>query len=106
MGRTTVAADPDSSVADEKALQAAKIATDAPALLDFFRKRTLADADRAIALNGRSASAFSTRGLIRERLADNAGAIADFRKALELDPTFQQPAEGLRRLKAGPAAGR
>jgi hypothetical protein len=44
--------------------------------------------------------------LIRERLADTAGAIADFRKAVELDPTFQQPAEGLRRLKAGPAASR
>jgi len=27
-------------------------------------------------------------------------------KAIELDPSFQQPAEGLRRLKAGPAASR
>ena len=41
---------------------------------------------------------------IRERLADQAGAIADFRKALEIDPSFQQPAEGLQRLKAGPAS--
>ena len=66
--------------------------------------QALADADRAIALNAHSASAFSTRGLIRERLADSAGAIADFRKALEIDPSFQQPAEGLQRLKAGPAS--
>ena len=42
--------------------------------------------------------------LHRERLADQAGAIADFRKALEIDPSFQQPAEGLQRLKAGPAS--
>jgi tetratricopeptide (TPR) repeat protein len=66
----------------------------------------LADANRAIALDAHSASAFSTRGLIRERLADAAGAIADFRKALELDPSFQQPVEGLQRLKAGPPASR
>ena len=32
--------------------------------------QALADADRAITLNAHSASAFSTRGLIRERLAD------------------------------------
>jgi tetratricopeptide (TPR) repeat protein len=66
--------------------------------------QALADADRAIALNARSASAFSTRALIRERLADRAGAIADFREALKIDPSFQQPAEGLQRLKAGPAS--
>jgi HEAT repeat protein len=30
---------------DEKALKAAKVGTDAPALLDYFRKRTLPDAD-------------------------------------------------------------
>jgi tetratricopeptide (TPR) repeat protein len=66
--------------------------------------QALADADRAIALNARSASAFSTRGLIRERLADKTGAIADFREAIKIDPSFQQPADGLQRLKAGAAS--
>ena len=61
----------------------------------------LADVDQAIKLNPGSASAFSTRGLIRERLSDSSGAIADFHKALAIDPSFQQPAEGLRRLQAG-----
>jgi hypothetical protein len=35
-------------------------------------------------------------------MGDNEGAIADFREALKLDPKFQQPAEGLQRLQAGP----
>jgi HEAT repeat protein len=43
---STAAADPDAIIADEKALQAAKVATDGPALLDFFRQRTLTDSDR------------------------------------------------------------
>ena len=40
----------------------------------------------------------------RAACRSRAGAIADFRKALEIDPSFQQPAEGLQRLKAGPAS--
>jgi hypothetical protein len=37
--------DVDSLAADEQLLKAAKLGTDGPALLDFFRKRTLTDAD-------------------------------------------------------------
>jgi Flp pilus assembly protein TadD len=62
----------------------------------------LNDINRAIALDDHSASAFSTRGLIRERSGDTTGAADDFRQALKLDPTFQQPADALQRLKAGP----
>jgi HEAT repeat protein len=40
------AADAEQLIADEKALQAAKVGTDGPSLLEFFRKRTLTDADR------------------------------------------------------------
>jgi hypothetical protein len=44
----TPAAEPDSEVArDEKTLKAAGVATDGPALLRFFRERTLTEADRA-----------------------------------------------------------
>ena len=64
----------------------------------------LADANRAIDIDDHAASAFATRGLIREKMGDTEGAIADFRQALKLDPKFQQPADGLQRLqKAGPA---
>ena len=62
----------------------------------------LTDINRAVDLDGHSASAFSTRGLIRERLGDTTGAVGDFRQALKLDPSFQQPAEALQRLNAGP----
>ena len=63
----------------------------------------LGDVVHAIELGIRSASAYSTRGLIRERAGDTSGATADFRQALRLDPEFQQPADGLQRLQAGAA---
>jgi len=63
----------------------------------------LADIDRAIALDVHASSAFFTRGLVRERLGDRDGATADFRQALALAPEFQQPAEALQQLQAGPA---
>jgi hypothetical protein len=42
----TVAADPESVQADEKTLKAASLSSEGPALLEFFRKRTLADTYR------------------------------------------------------------
>lgn len=48
----------------------------------------LADLDRAIELNPRSASAWNMRGLVRlEQYRDLAGAFADFSKAIEADST-------------------
>jgi hypothetical protein len=38
--------DADSTAADEQTLRAAKLGTDGPALLDFFRKHTLTESDR------------------------------------------------------------
>ena len=45
-------------------------------------------ADRALALGGRPASVLAHRGTIRAALGDRAGAAADLRAALALDPTF------------------
>jgi HEAT repeat protein len=48
IGRSAFAADePDGVAADEQLLKAAKVATDGPGLLDFFRERTLTGANRA-----------------------------------------------------------
>src|SRR5262249_4655739 len=41
------AADPDRVEQDERPLREARLPTDGPGLLDFFRKRTLGDKDRA-----------------------------------------------------------
>jgi hypothetical protein len=45
-GRAAPVPEADTSKEDEKTLRAANLGTDEPALLDFFRRRTLADADR------------------------------------------------------------
>src|SRR5262245_7740999 len=46
LGSPLTAADPDLVAADEQILQAARVPTDGAGLLDYFRKRTLADVDR------------------------------------------------------------
>jgi HEAT repeat protein len=45
--RPVAAADPETVAADEQVLKDAKLPTDGPALLDFFRKRTSPDVGRA-----------------------------------------------------------
>jgi Tfp pilus assembly protein PilF len=40
----------------------------------------------------------SLRGLIQEKLGARDAAIADLKRAVALDPNFQQPVEALRRL--------
>ena len=45
------AADPDPAAEDEQTLRTADLPTDGPGLLDFLRKRTLADADHFRALS-------------------------------------------------------
>jgi HEAT repeat protein len=44
--RVAIADDPDPVAADEQVLKAAKVGTDGPALLDFFRRRTVTDTIR------------------------------------------------------------
>jgi HEAT repeat protein len=42
----TMASDPDPATVDEEVLKAAKVGTDGPALLDYFRQRTITDTIR------------------------------------------------------------
>ena len=64
--------------------------------------RAIADFDKAIALRSHFASAYVNRGAAYENKGDKEPAIADFRKALEIDPSFQEAKEGLKRLGVTP----
>jgi Flp pilus assembly protein TadD len=56
----------------------------------------------ALRLDPNDATAYAYRGLTKLAVSDNAGAAADFRHALELDPANPAAAAGMARL---PAAG-
>jgi tetratricopeptide (TPR) repeat protein len=62
----------------------------------------LADINKSIAIYAKSAPAFSQRGLIYEKLGDKDKAIADFRRAIALEPNFKEAADGLIRLGQRP----
>jgi Flp pilus assembly protein TadD len=53
-------------------------------------------------LNPKFPSAYDTRGYIYEALDRKDEAIADFRKALELDPSNEKRKEPLKRLGVTP----
>ena len=57
------------------------------------RKKAIADATTAIAINPRNAAAYNIRGLVKSSLGtkDRRESIADFDKAIEIDPTFIKP---------------
>ena len=48
----------------------------------------IADYDKAIELDPRSASAYYNRGVTKYNLKEYSEAIADYDKAIELDPNF------------------
>ena len=69
-------------------------------------KEAAAAADRAIALNPRSAAAFFVRGVIKARAGKTEQAIGDYDEALRLEPGFDRAAKArtnaLRRLGKRP----
>lgn len=77
---------------------------------DFYRGRcnayyefekfenAIADCSEAINLNPKGAWAFFYRGLARQKLEQNALAISDFRKTLELDPNHMGAKQQLETL--------
>ena len=68
---------------------------------DDFEKG-LADYDQAIKLDPNDAYSFNNRGIARVGKGDRTGAIADFRKALILNPNMQQTRDQLKALGATP----
>ena len=65
-------------------------------------KEALPDINKSIELDGKKAPAFSARGLIYEKLGEKDKAIADFRRAVALEPNLKEPADGLIRLGVRP----
>ena len=53
---------------------------------------------KSIERDGKKAPAFSARGMIYEKLGDKEKAIADFRRAIAIEPALKEPADGLVRL--------
>jgi len=70
------------------------------ALINLERPReALTELDKAIAMGLEKVHlAYYNRGLAKEKLNDARGAYADYRRALELDPTFTLATEQLQRF--------
>ncbi|MCC7382628.1 MAG: tetratricopeptide repeat protein [Deltaproteobacteria bacterium] len=60
--------------------------------------RAIQELDELIAGNGQNALAFAGRGKIRLESGDEKGAIADFKKAIDLDDGVEDATEALRKL--------
>lgn len=58
----------------------------------------IADFDRAVAAGQRATDSLYNRGVCKLRLNDAAGAVADFRETLRLDPNYAPAAEELRAM--------
>jgi tetratricopeptide (TPR) repeat protein len=63
-------------------------------------KAGLADYDKALQYGPADAYSWNNRGQAKMRLGYRAGAIADFRKALEISPGLRTASESLQRLGA------
>jgi tetratricopeptide (TPR) repeat protein len=63
--------------------------------------RGIADYDRAIELDPNDAQSYNNRGQAHLSKGHREQAIADFRKALELQPGLRDSLEGLKRLGVG-----
>jgi tetratricopeptide (TPR) repeat protein len=74
---------------------------------DAFKKgdydAAIKTCDEAIALDSSSAALFTDRGSAKSKLSDRAGAIADYRKALELKPHYERARKSLSEELCGQA---
>ncbi len=70
------------------------------ALLNLGRTQdALTDLNKAITIGlDKVHLAYYNRGLVKEKMNDTRGAYADYRKALDLDPTFTLAADELKRF--------
>lgn len=58
----------------------------------------MSDHNRAIELDPRRAATYNDRGTTYEKINNRSAAIADYRKALDLDPNFMAARDNLKRL--------
>ena len=65
--------------------------------MDDF-KGGLADYNKAIQFDPADATSWNNRGIAKRETGDKAGAIADFKKALALNPELQSTRQALRQL--------
>ena len=64
--------------------------------------RAIADFDETIKRNPNYAITYTNRGYAYEKKGDKDQAIADFRKALEINPSTQDAKDSLKRLGVTP----
>lgn len=64
--------------------------------------KALAELDETIQRDAAAASSYRSRAVLYEKMGRRADAIADYRKALLLEPSDRAAAEGLQRLDAKP----
>ena len=64
--------------------------------------RAIADLNKAIEINPKSALAYSNLGWAYEAIGDEREAIAHYRKALEIDPSLEAARDNLKLLGATP----
>ena len=65
-------------------------------------KGGLADYDEALKYDARDAYSWNNRAIAKRELGDKDGAIADFKKALEINPTLASAKKALSDLGAAP----
>lgn len=65
-------------------------------------KEAMSDADAAVKVLSGKSYAWDTRGHINEALGNKAAAIADYKRAVELDANARDSLDGLKRLGAAP----
>jgi tetratricopeptide (TPR) repeat protein len=71
-------------------------------LTEMRKLDRLADYDKALQYDPADVFSWNNRGQARLRLGDKAGAIADFRKALELRPDLATTRASLQKLGVTP----
>lgn len=69
-------------------------------LLGGANDLSLKDLDAAIALDAENADSYALRGLASERLKNAKAALADYQRALTIDPTHELAIEGTKRLRS------
>ena len=64
--------------------------------------KVIADYDEALKYDARDAYSWNNRAIAKRELGDKDGAIADFKKALEINPTLASAKKALSDLGAAP----